>query len=153
MIKRLSKILTTKQLAMKKEDKRAQIHAVYFLPINDADIDDYIGYPSIAISGKWLDIGISRSEFKETQQVNGVMTQQELNIVISDSSEEKEISLRELIMSEVIIRLDYTNGIRKIVGTNRCPVILSIERSGSPSFITISTKRSSPEPAKILRSF
>ncbi len=138
---------------MNAENKRAQISAVYILQIDDAEIDNYIGHPSISVSGAWLDIGMSKVDFKETQPGNGMMTQQELAITVSDSSDEKETTLRQLIESEVIIRLDYTNGVRKIIGTNRCPVSLSLERSGSPSAITVSVKRSSPEPSKLLRSF
>lgn len=137
---------------MNKENKRAQICAVGWMLTDDAEIDNYLGEHRISISGDWLDMGISSAEFKESQ-TNGEMAQQELKVTIADSSEENEKRLRGVVYSEIILRIDYTNGDSLVVGTNTCPVRISMERSGSPGKLVLSVKRSSPEPSKFLRSF
>lgn len=134
---------------MNKENKRAQICAVGWMLADDAEIDNYLGEHKISVSGKWSDMDISSAEFKESQ-TNGEMVQQELKVTIADSSEENEKKLRGVFSSEIILRIDYTNGDSLVIGTNTCPVRISMERSGSPGKLVLSVKRSSPEPSKFL---
>lgn len=134
------------------ENKRAQICAVGWMLADDAEIDNYLGEHKISVSGNWSNMGMSSAEFKESQ-TNGEIVQQELKVTIADSSEENEKSLRGVLSSEIILRIDYTNGDSLVVGTNTCPVRISMERSGSPGKLILSVKRSSPEPSKFIQSF
>ena len=47
---------------MSLDDKRAQISAMFYLSIDDADIDDCLGVSSISVSGNWIDFNISKCE-------------------------------------------------------------------------------------------
>lgn len=134
------------------ENKRAQICAIWWITTDDAEIDNFLGDSYISISGSWNNLGISSAEFKESQ-ARGEMVQQELKATISDSSEDNEKRLKGILSSEIILRIDYTNKESKVIGTDTCPVSLSLERSGTPEKLILSVKRSSPEPSKFIQSF
>ena len=138
---------------MSLDDKRAQISAMFYLSIDDADIDDCLGVSSISVSGNWIDFNISKCELKETRSAPGELVQQELSSTCTDSSEANESFIREQCDGYGLLRIDYSNGERKVVGTDKNPVQLSIERSGSPVAITLSLKHSSAEFSKFLKSF
>ena len=80
---------------MSLDDKRAQISAMFYLSIDDADIDDCLGVSSISVSGNWIDFNISKCELKETRSAPGELVQQELSATCTDSSEANESFIRE----------------------------------------------------------
>lgn len=133
-----------------KEHKQLQCSIFQY---DDADIDDCLGVSSISVSGNWIDFNISKCELKETRSAPGELVQQELSATCTDSSEANESFIREQCDGYGLLRIDYSNGERKVVGTDKNPVQLSIERSGSPVAITLSLKHSSAEFSKFLKSF
>lgn len=104
---------------MNLDDKRAQISAMFYLSIDDADIDDCLGVSSISVSGNWIDFNISKCELKETRSASGELIQQELSATCTDSSEAHEALIREQCSGYGLLRIDYSNGERKVVGTDK----------------------------------
>ena len=97
-------------------------------------------------------IPVSSGEFKE-KNVSGELTEQELKAVVTDTGASFSNSLRDLLCREGLVCLKFTNGSERVVGTDQFPVVVTLQESGSPAAFTLSFKRSSPEPAKILKSF
>lgn len=135
------------------ENKRAQLFEVSFLQVSNALVLNYPGSDSIRINGEWIDFGISSGEWKETIETVGTPVMQELKATIPDTSSTNENFIRNLLSTEGLVLLHLTNGEKRVVGSNDFPVSISLEKSGNPSRLTLSLKRSSPEPTKILKSF
>lgn len=135
------------------EDKRAQVCGIAFIPLLNAEVKNVPGSNLIYVRGAWVSIGASSCEWQESQAQAGSPVEQELKATVTNTSSSQEKLLRELLSYDVLTLLEFTNGEEKVVGTDEFPVRLSIERNGNPGKITLSFKRSSPEPAKILASF
>ena len=138
---------------MNVNDKRSQIFELCFLPINHAEIMNRPGCNSIQVIGQWTNVRVSSGEWKETMERSGKPVEQELKAIVTDSSADKENQLHELFSQDGLLLLKLTNGEMKVIGSDEFPVRVFIERDGNPAKISLSLKRSSPEPAKILTSF
>lgn len=137
---------------MNENNKRAQLCGMDFLPIAGASINNQPGADYIRIAGTWREIPVSSGEWKETEAMNGIIAQ-ELKVVVTNTSDEFLKELRGWLRQEGVVRLTFTNEIMRVVGTDQFPVLLTIEQGGSPSSLTLSMKRDSPEPAKLYQSF
>lgn len=133
-------------------DKHAQIFGMSFMPLAVAAIRNFPGANIIQVAGEWMDIPVIQGEFKE-KMTSGSLIEQELKAAVTDTETDSAVSLRNLLRQEGIARLKFTNGHERVVGTDQFPVLMTLEESGSPAVFTLSFKRSSPEPAKILKSF
>lgn len=137
---------------MHADDKRVQICAMSFIPVARAVVRNLPGVKTIQVSGDWTLIPISSGEFKE-KTTSGDFTEQELKAVVTDTGSVFSASLYDLFRQEGLVRLRFTNGADRVVGTDQFPVLLTLEESGSPASFKLSFKRDSPEPSKILKSF
>lgn len=137
---------------MHANDKRVQICAMSFIPVARAVVRNLPGVKTIQVSGDWTLIPISSGEFKE-KTTSGDFTEQELKAVVTDTGSVFSASLYDLFRQEGLVRLRFTNGADRVVGTDQFPVLLTLEESGSPASFKLSFKRDSPEPSKILKSF
>jgi len=134
-------------------DKTAQICGVYYLAISEAEIEDHPGVDTIAVSGKWEKIPFSKVEYLEKQSGSGQFIKQEFSATVTGMNQEEEEKIRKAANVHLLIRIDYTNSVSKVVGNENIPVALIVEMGGSPSTYTISFKRSSPEFSKYFKSF
>lgn len=134
-------------------DKIAQIYEMYYLDLDNAEVEYFPGKDIIKVSGDWINLKISKADFKETKEMVGMPVEQELTATITDTGLDKQTEIELLLSSYGLVRLRYTNGIDKVIGTDKFPVHLSYEKSGSPSVIILSMKYSSPELSKVLKSF
>lgn len=137
---------------MNTDDKRAQICGMGFIPVTAAVVKNVPGLETIQVSGEWTLLPVSSGEFKE-KIVSGEVTEQELKAVVTDTGSSFSTLLRDLVRREGLVRLRFTNGSERVVGTDHFPVMMSLQESGSPAAFTLSFKRNSPEPAKFLKSF
>lgn len=138
---------------MNVNDKRVSVCGICFLQTNNTDIQNVPGDKTIRLSGDWIEINISSGEWKEELKKLGEPVEQELKAVVTDTSFNNELKLRDLFSKDGLVLLKLTNGDKKVVGSDEFPIYVSMERSGEPAKITLSFKRSSPEPAKILGPF
>lgn len=133
-------------------DKRAQICAMDFIRLDAATVQNIPGSKTIHVSGPWVSLPISQGEYKE-KATSGDLVEQELKATLTDTGNEMAATLEGTQSVEGLILLTFTNGAHRVVGTDQFPVLLTLEESGSPAKFTLSFKRDSPEPAKILESF
>lgn len=133
-------------------DKRAQICAMDFIRLDAATVQNLPGAETIHVSGQWVALPISQGEFSE-KRVPGDLIEQELKATLTDTGDEMASGLKVSQSVYGLVLLTFTNRSRRVVGTDQFPVLLTLEESGSPAKFTLSFKRNSPEPAKILESF
>ena len=134
------------------EGKRAQICAMELIPISVSQVNDRPGEKTIQVSGVWISIPISSGEFKE-KAVPGELVEQEFKGSVTNTETDFANSLRDLLAQNCLVRLRFTNGVERVVGTDQFPVVLTLEESGTPAAFTLSFKRNSSEPSKKLKSF
>lgn len=137
---------------MNRNDKRAAICRMSFLPIGQATVENFPGTDTIRVRGTFTNIPVSSGEFIETEEP-GNPVEQELEATVTDTSADHLTNLRHLFAQYGLVLLDLTNGESRVVGTEEFPVLVSTELSGTPAALTLSFKRSSPEPAKKYSSF
>ena len=124
---------------MNRNDKRAAICRLAFLPIGQATVRNKPGQPDIQVQGTFTKLPISSGEFQESE-TNGNPVEQELEAVITDTNAGHLEEYRRLLADYGLLLVTLTNGDQRVVGTT--------ELSGSPQSLTLSFKRDSPEPAK-----
>ena len=137
---------------MNRNDKRAAICRLDFLPISQATVKNQPGNNLIQGSGSFSPVPIASGEFRETEE-QGAPVEQELEAVETDTGSGRLAEIRELFAQDGLVRLTFTNGEQRIVGTDEFPVHVNAELSGSPQTLTLSFRRDSAEPAKIYSSF
>ncbi len=137
---------------MNRNDKRAAICRLAFLPIGQATVLNKPGNPSIQVRGTFIQIPIASGEFQESE-TNGKPIEQELEAVITDTNADNLNAYRNLLADYGLLLVTLTNGDQRVIGTDEFPVLVSTELGGSPQALTLSFKRDSPEPAKVYSSF
>ncbi len=135
------------------QDKTAQICALYWMPLSEAEVDDHPGQPYISVGGTWTQIPFSKAELKEDQPAGGKLVKQELKATVTGVNPDAEEQFIRMQGEPGLLRVDYTNGMAKVIGSEQVPVQLSMEISGASSVYTLSSKRSSPEFSKYFKSF
>jgi hypothetical protein len=134
----------------KNDQKRAIVCKIDSVLTSEVSVRNYPGN-EIFIAGEWQPVRFSSADFQETDETNGEPVRQELTILISGSEKETEQTIRELCGQELLIRLQYSNGETKVIGTDDNPVSLSHGSAGAPVVQTLYCKRNSAEKAKHLQ--
>ena len=137
---------------MKRNDKRAAICRLSFLPIGQATVNDQPGSRTIKVRGDFNPVPIVSGEFRETEE-QGEPVEQELTAVVTDTGADRLAAIRDLFAQDGLVLLAFTNGEQRVVGTGEFPVHVNAELSGSPQALTLSFRRNSAEPAKKYSSF
>jgi hypothetical protein len=130
--------------------KRATICGVDYVMNNHATVKDFPGSMITVLVTEWVPIRFSSISFTENDEVNGEFVSQELTINVKGIDNDTEQNLRDIAGQGVLVRLKYTNGVYKIVGTEENPVVLSLSSEGSPVNQSLVSKRNSAEKAKYL---
>lgn len=138
---------------MSRKNKHDQICAMHYLSFENAEIENYPGSSTIKVSGDWINLHVSTVEFSEEQERIGMSFTQELKATVTDTSQSNFENIASTTLNYGIIRLDYTSGESRILGTDNMPILLSYREDGSPAVITLSYKGDSPERSKFLQSF
>lgn len=110
------------------------------------------GSPTIEVRGVFTKVPISSGEWGETEEA-GYPVEQELEAVVTDTGSVRLAEIRTLFAEAGLLLLDFTNGDRRVAGTDEFPVQVNTQLGGSHASLTLSFKRDSPEPAKVYSSF
>ena len=130
--------------------KRNRIQSLDYVMLSNATVNDFPGKFIQVLTTVWIPFKFSSVEFTESEPVGGDFVEQDISIIMygSDSTIDQEI--QSMVGNEILLRLTYSNGDVKIVGTEENPVLLGCTSSGTPVKQTFSTKRKSAEKAKYL---
>lgn len=128
--------------------KRNRIIGIEYALLSESSVRDFPGNFIQVMTSSWQDLKITSVEFTETEPSNGDFIEQELAIVINGEDSILDSLLQTMTGNEVLLRLTYSNGEIKIVGTEENPVVLARTKTGSPVQQILSSKRKSAERAK-----
>ncbi|KAA6338507.1 hypothetical protein EZS27_013482 [termite gut metagenome] len=133
-------------------DKHAQICNLFWLPLPLIDVKTFPSVSSISVpdATAWEKIGFSTAEFSENKQESGAPVEQEFSATATDTSDKSFNRLLYLFSVYGLLRIDYTNNERRVVGTEDFPIYMSFRRNEKTAVFTLSFKRTSPELSKIL---
>lgn len=133
-----------------RESKRAAICGVSFIALSESTVTNVPGVSQIKVSGIWKQIKFSSADFSE--QLSSDATNYEVNLTISfsDSSQENQKEVMEWTGIYILVRLDYTDGNSRVVGSDQFPVVLCLSGEGSPHAIRLTYKGQQPESSKFL---
>ena len=137
---------------MNRNDKRAAICRLAFLELSKATVRNTPGRRYIGVRGDFINLPISSGTFEE-KETNGDPVEQELEAVITDTNAEHLADYREMLAEYGLLMVTMTNGDERVIGTDEFPVLVSTELGGTPQALTLTFKRTSPEPAKMFSSF
>lgn len=133
-------------------DRRNRIIGLSYVFNSEATVNDYPGKGIQVLVIEWIPIKFTTASFVESDDTNGEFVVQELTIIMSGTSEDIEKQIRNLTGKEVLVKLDYSSGLKKVVGTEHNPVLFAASSTGSPVQQTLTTKRNSAEKSKLLLS-
>ena len=131
-------------------EKRNRIIGIDYVLNANATVNDFPGGIIQVLVVEWFPIKFTSVTFTESDPTNGEYVAQELNIVLSGTNSNIEKQIRDLTGRELLLRLTYSSGMNRVVGTEVNPVLLSHSSTGSPVQQTLETKRISAEKAKLL---
>ncbi|KAA6349005.1 hypothetical protein EZS27_003605 [termite gut metagenome] len=131
-------------------DKHAQICSLLFFPLSGVTAETTPGTPYIRITGTGEKIDFATAEFSETAEENGQPIEQDFKATVTNTGTDVYIRLQNLLATYGLLRIDYTNQTRHIIGTPDAPVFISLKQSGTVATLTLSFIRTSPEFSKIL---
>ncbi|MBP1593030.1 MAG: hypothetical protein H6Q12_48 [Bacteroidetes bacterium] len=134
-------------------NKIANIYSLQYIYLSSCEINNIPGSEKISVKGEWKPIKFASIEYTEKQDEQGGEWEQNFSAVITEFNTIIEKELYSIKNNAILLRLDYSNHISKIVGTDEYPVILSLSNASSSHTYTLSFKRNSPEAAKFLQSF
>ncbi len=134
-------------------NKIANIYSLQYMYIHSCEISNIPGNDKISVTGEWKQLKFASIEYTEKQDGQGEEWEQNFSAIITEFDNKTENELNSIKNNAVLLRLDYTNNISKIVGSDEFPVILSLSSTSTSHTYTLSFKRNSPEAAKFLQSF
>lgn len=132
-------------------DKRAHIVAVSIIEVHQAVVTNFIAMESIHINASWTKLNMTEISFEEDSIENGQPVLQTFSGKITAFTETMEKELKNYCSKHLLFKLDYSNGISKIVGTDQYPVVPTLKSGGDYHSYILSFKRNSPQSSKFLK--
>lgn len=132
-------------------NKRAHIVSVSIVEVHQATISNFIAVDFINVNASWTKLNMTDISFEENDVQNGAFTIQSFSGKITTFTENMERELKSFCTQLLLFRLDYSNGISKIIGTDQYPVEPTLKSGGDYHSYLLSFKRKSPQAAKILK--
>ena len=92
-------------------------------------------------------VGCTLSEIRSSK---GNFVDIELSARITDTSSESENRLLLCTYRYGVLVLEYTDGCKRVLGSNQAPIIISYEKTGIPAAFVLNVKGTLPEYSKLL---
>lgn len=133
-------------------EKHSAICQLTFYDISDVTIQTAIGRPTatLTVLADGIELPIVGAELTEVRSGVGGLVNIELSAKITDTSLSSEERLMECSFRYGVLVLHYTDGSKKLLGSDQSPVLISYEKSGIPAAFVLSVKGTQPEYAKFL---
>lgn len=132
-------------------NKRAHIVSVSIVEVHQAIISNFIAVDFINVNASWTKLNMTDISFEENDVQNGAFTIQSFSGKITTFTENMERELKSFCSQLLLFKLDYSNGISKIIGTDQYPVEPTLKSGGEYHSYLLSFKRKSPQASKILK--
>lgn len=113
-------------------NRHAQVRRVWFAPLTGLEATfDHGSHRAEIRQAEWSDLRASKTEFTEEQ--TGGVAKIKLDATVTDTSATHEAELATLSGVPGVVRMDYTDGSFRVVGSDEWPVCLSMKCSGNPA--------------------
>ena len=134
-------------------DKHMQICGAAFIPVDDAVIscNHASAGAAIRVMRNWTVLPVTKAEFSEEEGDRGLITQK-FEATMTEAKNDRLNNLLGVLNAYGLLRIDYTNGERRVVGDDQRPVMLSVSKEGDPLIVKLSLKRVSCSRARLLAS-
>lgn len=99
----------------------------------------------------WTVLPVTKAEFSEEEGDRGLITQK-FEGTMTEAKIDTLNNLLDVLNAYGLLRIDYTNGERRVVGDDQRPVMLSVSKEGDPLVVKLSLKRVSCSRARLLAS-
>lgn len=134
------------------DEKHSAICQLTFYDISDVTIQTAIGRSTAALTvlSDGVELPVVGTELKEVRSGVGGLVNIELSAKITDTSVSSENRLMECSFRYGVLVLHYTDGSKRLLGSELSPVFISYEKSGIPAAFVLSVKGSQPEYAKYI---
>lgn len=134
-------------------DKHKQVCGAAFIQVNHAVIscNHADAGATIRVVGSWMELHLNKAQFTEEQGERGLITQK-FEGTMTEAIKETVNILVHMINEYGLLRIDYTNGERWVVGDDQSPVMLGVSIDGDPQQVKLSLKRVSCSRARLLAS-
>lgn len=132
-------------------NKRAHIVSVSIVEVHQAIISNFIAVDFINVNASWTKLNMTDISFEENDVQNGAFTIQSFSGKITTFTENMERELKSFCSQLLLFKLDYSNGMSKIIGTDQYPVEPTLKSGGDYHSYLLSFKRKSPQASKILK--
>lgn len=132
-------------------EKRAHIVAVSIVEVHQAVVTNFIATDFIQVNASWTKLDMTDISFEEDSVENGKPVSQVFSGKITTFTQTMEKELKNACSKHLLFKLDYSNGISKIVGTDQYPVVSTLKAGGDYHSYILSFKRNSPQSSKFLK--
>lgn len=133
-------------------NKRAAIWRMTFFPIDALAVTSAFGSPVAKVTSltDGVVLPVTAAELSELRPNTANFVQMQFKARITDTSKSSEEKLLGVTFQYGVFILDYTDGTRRLLGTNTSPVILVYEKSGIHAAFELSISSEQPEYSKII---
>ncbi|MDD2799389.1 MAG: hypothetical protein PHV20_12425 [Bacteroidales bacterium] len=139
---------------MNTENRRADIYSVSFVKPSQCSMIMLYNKGIAIVNGIFTKInGLQKINFDENSDWLGISTTQKFNAIASDTSQSNRIYLESLCGIPLILKVDYSNGVSKVIGSIDRPILLTFSIGGNPTAYTLTFQRIDKGSAPIYQSF
>lgn len=138
---------------MEQNNKRMQVCGAAFIRLDDAKLVTSFDESNrtIQVDGEWSELHVKDAEFSEEFKAEGLYSQK-FSARLANSSRSMALKVDILLRRKGLLRIDYTNGESIVVGDEEFPVLVNMTREGSPQQLSLSIKRNTSFPSRLLQS-
>lgn len=133
-----------------RESKRSSICRAEIIACAECDVIFIPGNSNISVSGVWEKLKFSSVEFSEKPTSDSSSYDVSIDFSFSDTSHDYYIHLMTWCNIYVLIKLVYSDGSVKVVGSSDFPIILKLNNEGTPAKFHLTYSGQQPEPSKYL---
>lgn len=132
-------------------NKRAHITSVSVAEAIHSVIKTFpkIEYVNI-IRAEWIKLPVTTPLFSESDYT-GSLCQQTFEAIITTFSQNQEKQLKLFCSKPLLLKIDYSNGESKLIGTPNVPVYLTLTSGNEYHQYIIKFKRTSPDLSKFIK--
>lgn len=134
------------------DSKHSSICHLTFYECDSITINYVIGQPTAVISssGKGVDLPVVGAVLNEFRSSLGNFIQVEFSAKITDTSKASESKLLTACYRYGVLILEYTDGSKKLLGTDSNPITMNYEKAGTPASFQLSINSLQAEYSKFV---
>lgn len=133
-------------------EKHSAICKLTFYETSSVSVNSVYGKPvaKLTIQAEGCMLPVVGCTLSEIRSSTGSFVDVELSARITDTSSVSEDRLLLCAYRYGVLVLEYTDGSKRVFGSNQAPVIITYEKTGIPAAFVLAVKGAQPEFSKLL---